>query len=102
MISINKKMENKLTQKEIKKNASRLKGWVLNEDSLEREVRFEDFKQAINFVNKVAKKAEEKNHHPDIFIFYDTVILSLISHKVNALTEKDIEMAKEINKLKKK
>ena len=49
--------------------------WSLKEKSIERELRFKDFRQAMDFVNKIAAVAEEEGHHPDIFISYNRMRL---------------------------
>jgi 4a-hydroxytetrahydrobiopterin dehydratase len=56
------------------------------------------FMKAIEFVNDVAKIAEKVNHHPIITINWKTVKLSLKSFDVDAITERDIKLAKEIEK----
>jgi 4a-hydroxytetrahydrobiopterin dehydratase len=48
------------------------------------------------FANRVAALAEEANHHPDILIEYDTVTLTLSSHDVGGLTERDFRLAARI------
>ena len=60
---------------------------------------FDDFKQAIAFVNHVANLAEEANHHPDITISYNKVVLSLTTHSAGKLTEKDHALAKRIDEV---
>lgn len=74
--------------------------WKNEDNSLKRTFEFKDFKGAIDFVNKVAALAEEHDHHPDILIEYDEVTLTLTTHHAGSIvTEKDKEMAKEIDKL---
>lgn len=59
-----------------------------------------DFKEAIDFVVKVAKLAEEEGHHPDIFIFYSRVIIELWTHAIGGLSENDFILAAKIEELK--
>jgi len=76
--------------------ASRLEGgpWRREGDEIVREWRFEDFNEAISFVNRVAEVAEEANHHPDILLHgWNKVKLSLTNHSVGGLTEVDFQMA---------
>ncbi|MGA9858913.1 MAG: 4a-hydroxytetrahydrobiopterin dehydratase [Solirubrobacteraceae bacterium] len=76
--------------------ASRLRRltWEREGDEIVREWRFEDFGEAVAFVNRVAEVAEEANHHPDIFIHgWNKVKLSLTNHSAGGLTEMDFEMA---------
>jgi len=76
--------------------ASRLRrsSWERERDEIVREWRFEDFGEAIAFVNRVAEIAEEANHHPDIFVHgWNKVKLSLTNHSAGGLTQQDFEMA---------
>jgi 4a-hydroxytetrahydrobiopterin dehydratase len=68
--------------------------WELEGDEIVRERRFEDFAEAIEFVNRVAEVAEEANHHPDILVHgWNKVKLSLTNHSAGGLTEVDFAMA---------
>ncbi|HEY3728998.1 MAG TPA: 4a-hydroxytetrahydrobiopterin dehydratase [Solirubrobacteraceae bacterium] len=68
--------------------------WEREGDEIVREWRFEDFGEAIAFVNRVAATAEEANYHPDIFIHgWNKVKLSLTNHSAGGLTETDLSMA---------
>ena len=76
--------------------ASRLRKseWEREGDEIVREWRFDDFAEAIAFVNRVADVAEEANHHPDIFVHgWNKVKLSLTNHSAGGLTETDFQMA---------
>jgi 4a-hydroxytetrahydrobiopterin dehydratase len=74
-------------------------GWHESEGALEREFRFEDFAQALAFVNRVGALAEAENHHPDISIHWNTVTLRWWTHVENAITERDLELAALTNAL---
>jgi 4a-hydroxytetrahydrobiopterin dehydratase len=73
-------------------------GWELKEDKIIKTFQFPSFMNAIEFVNDVAKIAEKVNHHPIITINWRTVKFSLKSFDVDAITERDINLAKEIEK----
>jgi 4a-hydroxytetrahydrobiopterin dehydratase len=73
--------------------------WQEDESGIFQTFTFDNFKQAIEFVNKVAELAEAHNHHPDIDIRYNKVTLLLITHSQGAVTDKDWQLAKEIEKL---
>ncbi len=76
--------------------ASRLRRlpWEREGDEIVREWRFEDFVEAVAFVNRVAESAEDANHHPDIFLHgWNKVKLSLTNHSAGGLTEMDFMMA---------
>jgi 4a-hydroxytetrahydrobiopterin dehydratase len=68
-------------------------GWSEVNDKLEREFEFDDFLQAIAFVNKVAELAQSENHHPDIEIHYNRVILRWWTHTAGGVTDRDRELA---------
>lgn len=60
---------------------------------------FDDFTEAMGFVNGVAELAEDANHHPDITIRWNKVALSLSTHSAGGLTGKDFALARRINAL---
>lgn len=73
--------------------------WSLGEGTIERELRFQDFSEAMDFVNRVAQLAHEQDHHPDIFISYNTVRLTLSTHKIHGLSMNDFIVAAKIDLL---
>lgn len=76
--------------------------WLLLDDGthkLRRQFKFKDFKEAIDFVNKVAEVAEAEGHHPDIYVFYNKVQIDLFTHAVGGLSENDFIMAAKIDSL---
>ena len=61
---------------------------------------FEDFREALGFVNKVGDLAEEAQHHPDITLFdYSKVNISLTSHDEGKVTHKDHNLATQIDNI---
>jgi len=60
---------------------------------------FKNYRQSFAFVTQIAMLAEKKNHHPEIILDYGKVTVSLISHDVNAITQRDIDLANQIDKL---
>ncbi len=66
---------------------------VVNEHHLEREFKFENFRKALDFTNKVGELAEQQNHHPDIYLAWGKVKLTLWTHKIDGLTESDFVFA---------
>ena len=73
--------------------------WSLKNAAITREFQFKDFCEAMVFVNKVAAVAEEQRHHPDIFISYKTVRLTLTTLKIGGLSQNDFIMAAKIDQL---
>jgi 4a-hydroxytetrahydrobiopterin dehydratase len=76
-------------------------GWEIKDGKLVKSFQFPSFMNAINFVNDVANIAERLDHHPIITINWKTVKLSLKSFDVDAITKRDIALAKEIDRIKK-
>ena len=74
--------------------------WKLKDGKLNKEFKFENFLQAVEFVNKLAKIAEKLNHHPDICIYdYNKMNISIFTHSEGKVTEKDYKLAEEIDML---
>jgi 4a-hydroxytetrahydrobiopterin dehydratase len=74
--------------------------WRQEDESLVRDLQFDDFKSAIAFVNRVADAAEEANHHPDILVHgWNKVRLTLTTHSEGRLTDNDRAMAETIDGL---
>ncbi|MFL5829477.1 MAG: 4a-hydroxytetrahydrobiopterin dehydratase [Solirubrobacteraceae bacterium] len=68
--------------------------WKRDGDEIVRNWKFNDFAEAMAFVNRVAEAAEEANHHPDILVHgWNNVKLSLTNHSAGGLTAVDFEMA---------
>ncbi len=88
-----------LTPSEIDLALQSLPGWARRAGTIERVFQFDDFVQAMKFVNKIANAAEAANHHPDILINYNKVTLTLVSHDSGGVTRRDIEMAGKINEV---
>jgi 4a-hydroxytetrahydrobiopterin dehydratase len=89
----------RLAAGEIEKMTGDVPDWTLREGAIEREFQFGDFRSAIEFVNRVADLAEEEEHHPDIFVFYNKVRLVLSTHKAGGLSRKDFVLARKIDRL---
>ncbi len=88
-----------ISRAETEELARQVPDWSLGEKEIRRELRFKDFREAIDFVLKVADIAEEQGHHPDIAISYNLVTLTLWTHKVGGLTSNDFIMAAKIDRL---
>ena len=90
-----------LKNEEIKKYLSQLKTkWeVVEGRKIKKQFIFEDFKKAIEFVNKVANIAEREQHHPYIHIFYSKVTIELWTHAIGGLSENDFILAAKVETL---
>lgn len=73
--------------------------WALGENVIQRQFMFKKFHEAMDFVNGVAAIANEQDHHPDIVISYNKVLLSLTTHKIKGLSRNDFILAAKINLL---
>jgi 4a-hydroxytetrahydrobiopterin dehydratase len=73
--------------------------WTRQGDELVKVVTKKDFAEAMEFVNKVADAAEAANHHPDITISWNTVTLRLSTHSAGGLTQLDLGLAGQIDRL---
>ena len=60
---------------------------------------FKNYRQSFGFVSQIVLLAEKKNHHPTITLEYKSVTIALISHDMNEITERDIDLAKQIDKI---
>jgi 4a-hydroxytetrahydrobiopterin dehydratase len=69
-------------------------GWsVLNGRRLQKKYDFDDFASALEFVNRVGEIAEREGHHPDVYLTWGMVSLSIWTHKIDGLTESDFVLA---------
>ena len=66
---------------------------IINEHHLEKEYMFADFRQALDFTVKVGEVAENQGHHPDIFLAWGKVKLTIWTHKIDGLTKSDFILA---------
>ena len=84
-----------MTPKEIQLQLKPMPGWVRRGMTLTRTYQFKEFMQGIQFVTRVAKRAEKTQHHPDIDIRFNKVTLKLTTHDEGGITEKDFAMARQ-------
>ena len=88
-----------LSAKQIAVKLKTLKNWRISGKEITKTFEKKDFVHAMGFVNSVALLAEKANHHPDIDIRWNKVTLSLSTHSAGGLTEKDFNLAKEVDAL---
>lgn len=84
----------KLTDAEISEGLTRLDGWTLDDSKLFKEFRFQDFEKAFEFMTRVSVLAEEQDHHPEWFNVYNRVNITLTTHDVGGLSQRDIDWAR--------
>jgi 4a-hydroxytetrahydrobiopterin dehydratase len=89
-----------LTGLEIQPLAAQVPGWqVIDEHHLQKNYKFGDFREALDFVNRIGELAEQQGHHPDICFGWGKADVSVWTHKINGLTESDFVLAAKIDKL---
>ena len=71
---------------------------IINEHHLEKEYSFKNFKEALDFTIKVGELAENQDHHPDIFLTWGKVKVTIWTHKIDGLTESDFIFAAKADK----
>jgi 4a-hydroxytetrahydrobiopterin dehydratase len=71
--------------------------WSLGDGEIKKELRFKDFREAMDSVNRIASVANEQDHHPDISISYNVVRLTLSTHKIGGLSLNDFILAAKID-----
>ena len=85
---------------EIDRFAAEVPDWqVINEHHLLKSYRFSDFRETLDFINRIGELAEQQGHHPDICFGWGKAEISIWTHKINGLTESDFVLAAKIDKL---
>lgn len=92
-------MANLLTEEEIRARSASLPHWERKGKEIVRLFTLADFAAALRFVNQVGEIAEAANHHPDIDIRWNKVLLSLSTHSKGGLTGADFTLAEQIDRL---
>ncbi len=70
-----------------------------NEGRLSKTFKFKNYRKSFAFTSQVAMLSEKKNHHPQLILDYGTVTVNLISHDVKKITQRDIDLAEQIDKI---
>jgi 4a-hydroxytetrahydrobiopterin dehydratase len=89
-----------LEDEAVRQGLAGLDGWRRDGDQIVRDLTFDDFASAMAFVNRVADAAEAANHHPDILVHgWNKVRLSVTNHAAGGLTQADLGLAAQIDRL---
>ena len=88
-----------LTNDQVEAALPHLDGWEYRDGALRRSIKFPAFLDGIDAVRRVATHAEAQDHHPDIDIRWRTVTFALVTHSEGGITDKDVQMAGEINRI---
>jgi len=83
-----------LTAAQIAPLLAQLEGWnAVDAHHLEKQYKLPNFAVALELVNRIGAIAEEQNHHPDIYLAWGRVRVTIWTHKINGLTESDFVFA---------
>ncbi len=88
-----------LTEQQIDEAIADLPGWEYDGEVITKTYAWGSFREAVDFVNDVADLAEDANHHPDIEVYFDEVVISFRTHSADAVTDADVRMAGEVEEL---
>ena len=83
-----------LNKEQIEKNLQGLDNWFISEKVIKKKLKFNSYMDSIKFINEVATKAEELNHHPDMIVGWCEIEISFMSHDKGGITFDCIDMAK--------
>lgn len=94
-------MPEKLTGNARQAALAKLSGWseVEGRDAISRKFTFKDFSEAFGFMARAAMMAEKLDHHPEWFNVYNKVEVTLATHEAGGVTERDVQLAQEMNRL---
>lgn len=90
----------KLSEAELQNELIKLEDWKLVDGKLFVEYKFKDFHEAFRFMTELSKTINKLDHHPEWTNSYNKVIIKLMTHSVNGITNLDIKLAKAAKKLK--
>jgi 4a-hydroxytetrahydrobiopterin dehydratase len=88
-----------LTTKQIGVRLKTVPNWSQRAKTIFRTFKFEGFLRSIDFVNRIARKAQKSNHHPDIDIRFNKVKLTLTTHDEGGITKKDFSLARQCDEV---
>ena len=89
----------KMTARQIETQLKDLPSWSVKDGKLHQAFKFKDFVQAWGFMTQVAILAERANHHPEWKNVYNRVTIDLVTHEADGISQRDFELAHEINEL---
>lgn len=87
----------KMSTQEVEAGLKELPGWDLKDQKLHRELKFKNFVPAFGFMTQAAIIAEKMNHHPEWSNVYSRVNIDLTTHEAGGISQRDFELAQEMN-----
>lgn len=88
-----------LTDEEVQKYLKDVSGWSKVENTIEKEFKFDKYLEGLEFVYSVGKLAEEEGHHPDVYLGYKNVKITLTTHAISGLSRNDFILAAKIDEI---
>ena len=88
-----------LSFKQISNEIDNMDGWIFENNRISKSYHFDSYMDGIKFINILAEKAEESNHHPDLVVGWCEVTVSFTSHDQGGVTSACLKMAKAVEKL---
>jgi 4a-hydroxytetrahydrobiopterin dehydratase len=88
-----------LSDDDVQRRLGELEGWEREGPAIRKQFQLKDFKDSVDFVNRLTPVAEEMNHHPDLEISWNKVTVSISTHSEGGLTGNDFELAGKIDAL---
>ena len=88
-----------MTAIQVSRHLKTVPNWSKRAQRILRTFKFEGFSESIDFVNRISRKAQKSNHHPDIDIRFNKVTLKLTTHDVGGITEKDFSLAQQCDEV---
>jgi 4a-hydroxytetrahydrobiopterin dehydratase len=89
----------KLTDSEIKEKIDSLQDWDYHENALNTDFEFDNFKDCMSAMNRIAFECEALNHHPEWKNVYNKLEIRLTTHDAGGVTDLDFKLANSINKI---
>ena len=93
-------MNTLLSETQIETSLAELKNWQYGNKKINKVYTFASYMESIDFINSVAKKAEEVNHHPDLIVGYCKINIEITSHDLGGVTTGCIDLAKSIDSIR--
>lgn len=88
-----------LSDEEVALRLERQPLWKMGGGCIKRTFTFTDFREALEFLTRVADEADAQDHHPDVHLHWNELTLELWTHASNAITERDFRLAEAIDRL---
>lgn len=89
----------KIAGEELAEKLSEINTWLYDNDTIRKRFNFDNFAEALDFVNKVGALAEKADHHPDITFGWGYAEFAITTHDAGGLTHNDFDLAKEIEEI---